>query len=50
MNQDPLYQGITETIGKHGVIVQGGNMEIVFWLGIAIFVLLAAVVGLLIDR
>ena len=25
-------------------------MEIVFWLGIAVFVLLAAVVGLLIDR
>ena len=51
MNQDPLYQGITETLGKHGVTIQGGDMDtLVFFLGLGLLVFALVIIGLLIER
>ena len=53
MNQDPLYQGITQTLGTHGVTVQGGGFmssPSLFFLVLGLLVLAIIIIGLLIDR
>ena len=52
MNQDPLYQGITQTLGTHGVTVQGGFMSspVPFFPVLGLLVLAIVIIGLLIDR